>query len=150
MMLFGEILLWCCVYGLVHSYVVYPLLVRWAAAKKEGNQEIFESTKDLPQVSFVMSLYNEESVIVEKLKTLSNSTYPSDKLHFYIGSDCSSDQTNALVATWAKENPQVHFHAFEERRGKPSVINDLIAAARAKHPSNICLLYTSPSPRDRG
>ncbi|MGH1336478.1 MAG: glycosyltransferase [Aureispira sp.] len=135
MMLFGEILLWCCVYGLVHSYVVYPLLVRWAAAKKEGNQDIYELTEELPPVSFVMSLYNEESVIAEKLKTLSDSTYPSDKLHFYIGSDCSSDTTNALVTAWAKNNPQVHFYAFEERRGKPSVINDLIAAARASYPS---------------
>lgn len=135
-MLFGEILLWCSVYGLVHSYVVYPLVLRWAAAKKQGNQDIHTSTEDLPPVSFIMSLYNEEEVIVDKLKTLTESTYPQDKLHIYIGSDCSSDQTNTLVAAWAKEYPHAHFSAFEERRGKPSVINDLIAAATAKFPSN--------------
>ncbi|MFK7797604.1 MAG: glycosyltransferase [Aureispira sp.] len=134
MMLFGEILLWICVYSLAHSYIIYPLLVRWAAAKKSNNQVIHQPTEELPPVFFVMSLYNEESVIAEKLITLSQSTYPSDKLHFYIGSDCSSDHTNALVADWANNNPQAHFYAFEERRGKPSVINDLIQQAQAKHP----------------
>ncbi len=132
MMLFGEILLWCCVYGLVHSYVVYPLLLRWAAAKKTGNQNCYERTALLPQVSFIMSLYNEESVIEEKLRTLSESTYPKDRLHLYIGSDCSSDATNVLVKAWAATYPQAHFFPFEERRGKPSVINDLIATAKAR------------------
>lgn len=133
MMLFGELLLWCCVYGLVHSYVVYPLILHWAAAKKKGNTTVYSPTEELPVVSFVMSLYNEETVIVEKLATLSQSNYPADKLQVYIGSDCSSDQTNALVDAWAKDKPQVFFHPFQERRGKPSVINDLIAEATANN-----------------
>lgn len=133
MMLLGEILLWVCVYGLAHSYVIYPLLVRWAAAKKSNNQVIHQSTEELPDVFFVMSLYNEESVIAKKLVTLTQSTYPTDKLHFYIGSDCSSDATNAIVDEWASKHPQAHFYAFEARRGKPSVINDLIQQAQVHH-----------------
>ncbi len=130
MMLFVQILLWGCVYGLVHSYVVYPLLLRWAAAKKQNNQLLHSRDEaTLPVVSFIMSLYNEESVIEEKLQTLAQSRYPAHKLRIYIGSDCSSDATNTQVSVWAKQHPQAHFFAFEERRGKPSVINDLISSA---------------------
>lgn len=127
------ILFWGCVAALAHSYVLYPLWVRWAAKGKPNNTEQYTVDAPLPKVSFIMSLYNEEAVIEGKLQTLLASDYPTEQLHFYIGSDCSSDQTNALVAQWAAPIPQAHFMAFEVRRGKPSVINDLIAQARADH-----------------
>lgn len=126
------LLLWGCVAALAHSYVLYPLWVRWAAKGKLNNTQIYTSEEALPKVSFIMSLYNEESVIEAKLQTLANINYPTDQFHLYIGSDCSSDQTNTMVANWAAQMPQAHFEAFQERRGKPSVINDLIAQACAK------------------
>lgn len=129
MLLFVVLLFWICVVGLVHSYMLYPLWVRLAAAGKSNNQRVYAPDEALPPVSFVMSLYNEETVIEEKLATLAATDYPVEQLRFFIGSDCSSDRTNALVEAWTKEHPQVRFHAFKQRRGKPSVINDLIAQA---------------------
>lgn len=77
-----------------------------------------------------MSLYNEEAVIQQKLHILQELDYPPERLHFFIGSDCSADRTNELVSAVAGQ-PQFHFSAFRERRGKPAVINDLVAQARA-------------------
>lgn len=133
-MLIGAIIFWLCVYCLFHSYVLYPVILKVVASSKANNQEIYAPNESLPYVSFVMSLYNEASVIEEKLQTLLNTDYPKEKFHVFIGSDCSSDATNKMVESFAKDNPFVHFFPFTERRGKPSVINDIIKQAQIACP----------------
>lgn len=128
-MLIGAIIFWLCVYCLFHSYVLYPIILKFVASSKVNNQEIYVPGEALPNVSFVMSLYNEETVIQAKLASLLLVDYPANKLKIYIGSDCSSDKTNQIVQEFAKEHSQFYFFPFSERRGKPSVINDIIAQA---------------------
>jgi len=132
-MLIGAIIFWLCVYCLFHSYVLYPIILKVVASSKANNQEVYAPNESLPYVSFVMSLYNEESVIAEKLQTILNSDYPREKLNIFIGSDCSSDATNEIVEAFSKDKTSFHFFPFTERRGKPSVINDIIQQAQ-----NIC------------
>lgn len=129
-MLIGAIIFWLCVYCLFHSYVLYPIILKVVASSKANNQEIYAPNESLPSVSFVMSLYNEATVIEEKLQTLFNSDYPKEKLNVFIGSDCSSDATNEIVANFAKDKTTFHFFPFTKRRGKPSVINDIIQQAQ--------------------
>lgn len=129
-MFLGIFIFWCCVFCVFHSYALYPLLLKIVASSKANNQIVYIPTDNLPFVSVVMSLYNEEFVIEEKLQSLIASDYPPEKLHFYIGSDCSSDKTNYLVETYANRFDKIHFFPFQERRGKPSVINDLVAQAQ--------------------
>jgi cellulose synthase/poly-beta-1,6-N-acetylglucosamine synthase-like glycosyltransferase len=132
-MILVQIIFWFSVYGLFHSYVVYPVLLRLIATNKKNNQELF-TDETLPQVSFVMSLYNEASVIEEKLQTLIDSDYPTEKLNILIGSDCSDDATHQIVQQKIGDNPSFYFYPFETRRGKPSVINDLVDKAGEKAP----------------
>ncbi|BDS11641.1 glycosyltransferase [Aureispira anguillae] len=134
-MLIGAIIFWLCVFGLFHSYVLYPIILKLVASSKANNQEFYAPKESLPHVSFVMSLYNEEAVILEKLETLLTTDYPSDKFSIYIGSDCSSDATNAMVQQFIEGHSQFHFFPFTQRRGKPSVINDIISQAIADCPS---------------
>ncbi|MCP4439541.1 MAG: glycosyltransferase [Aureispira sp.] len=125
------IIFWICVFCLFHSYVLYPIIVKIAAAGKSNNQTVYTTDPSvLPTVSFIMSLYNEDTVIEDKLKTLLATNYPIDKLCIYIGSDCSDDGTNAIVNSYAEQHPHIQFYPFQQRRGKPSVINDLIATAQ--------------------
>jgi len=109
--------------------VLYPIILKIVASSKANNQDVYVQDEDLPYVSLVMSLYNEESVIEEKLQTLLSSNYPKEKLKIYIGSDCSSDETNAIVEAFSQAHAQFHFFPFTERRGKPSVINDIVFTA---------------------
>jgi len=111
--------------------VLYPLILKIVASKKANNKECYVRGEELPPLSFIMSLYNEESVIEEKLKTVLASDYPIEKLQIYVGSDCSSDKTNSLVQQLADQHPNLHFFPFQMRRGKPSVVNDLVARAKA-------------------
>lgn len=123
-------LFWFCVYCLFHSYVLYPIILKVVASSKANNQITYALEDDLPVVSLVMSLFNEEAVIEEKIQSILATNYPIEKLNFYIGSDCSSDLTNSIVERFATNYPPIRFFAFEQRRGKPSVINDLVLAAQ--------------------
>ncbi len=72
-----------------------------------------------------MSVHNEEKVIETKLKSLLNTTYPKGKLTILVGSDSSTDKTNTILQEFANSHSELHFYPFEERQGKPNVINKL-------------------------
>jgi cellulose synthase/poly-beta-1,6-N-acetylglucosamine synthase-like glycosyltransferase len=143
-MLIGAIIFWLCVYCLFHSYVLYPIILKIVASSKANNQEIYAPNESLPYVSFVMSLYNEEAVIEEKLQTLLSVDYPVEKFNIFIGSDCSSDATNKIVEAFVHDKVSFHFFPFVKRRGKPSVINDIIKEAQNKcpHPEKHVLIIS--------
>lgn len=128
----AQIIFWGSILALLHSYVFYPRLMHWLAQGKRPNLEVYTTDDpELPVVSVLLSVYNEERVISEKLECLLNLRYPAEKLYIFIGSDCSDDQTNVLIKNAQSQFPTRHFqfHAFTERRGKPPVINDLAEAA---------------------
>ncbi|MEL7123449.1 MAG: glycosyltransferase [Bacteroidota bacterium] len=125
-----EILLGLSVLALLHTYVFYPLLMR-SLAKNKSTNEIKYSISDneeWPRIFVLMSLYNEEKVIAEKLQTLIDQDYPTAKTYFYVGSDCSSDKTNEIVQTIADQYSNLHFFPYTDRNGKPGVINRLYSS----------------------
>ncbi|HNP99929.1 MAG TPA: glycosyltransferase, partial [Bacteroidia bacterium] len=80
------------------------------------------SPEEYPSVSIVISAFNEERVIAEKIEGILQSNYPKEKLEILIGSDASVDQTADIIQTFVKKEERIHFYNFKERRGKPSVI----------------------------
>ncbi|MCB9288601.1 MAG: glycosyltransferase [Lewinellaceae bacterium] len=127
---------WVSLLSIGHSYLFYPLLLRWLARGKKENQIVYSSEEAWPPVSVIMSAYNEQSVIRQKMDSLLHLDYPQGKLRFYIGSDCSTDRTNTIIEEYASRNPHLHFFPFSERRGKPGVINELTARAEEKQGKN--------------
>lgn len=128
-MILVQLIFWFSVYCLLHSYVVYPIFLRLVAKNKKNNQVLFENRANFPPVAFVMSLYNEEAVIADKIDTLLAIDYPEGKFQVFIGSDCSDDNTHAIVSEKIQNKENFHFYPFDIRRGKPSVINDLVSKA---------------------
>ncbi|MEQ8705874.1 MAG: glycosyltransferase [Phaeodactylibacter sp.] len=127
---FIHIIVWLSALGLVHTYLLYPLLMRWVARGKTPNTTVFEPGATWPQVAVIMSAYNEAAVIEEKMAHLLALNYPEGRLSIFIGSDCSDDGTNALIAPFAAQQGHIYFFPFRERRGKPEVINELASHAR--------------------
>ena len=133
------------VFGLVHSYLLYPFGLKLLARNKQNNQITFDkNSQNLPRVSAIISIYNEEKVIEQKLLSLLQSDYPKDKLEIFVGSDCSSDRSNAIVSKMAKEHDCLHFFAYKERSGKPGVLNKLAQIIFSQFPQseNHILLLT--------
>ena len=155
---------------------MFPLLAKFLARfirSLKGATPIVDVPQDaLPRVAVVVPAFNEEAFIAEKIANLAALDYPSDKLEIIIASDGSSDDTVDLAKTALKKatNLVATVKDFTMNRGKIAVLNEIIpqldadivvlsdvsavvggnAIKRlASHFVN-CLLYTSPSPRDRG
>lgn len=130
-----EVIFWLSVAALAHTYIGYPLLMRFLARRKAPNTDLWpRNHPELPFVSVLMSVFNEEKVIAEKIANLRRLHYPADRLQILIGSDASNDATPDLVKKGAEGAPHFRFFDFEQRRGKPPVINELACEARASAP----------------
>ena len=89
----------CFAYGIVHSYIVYPLylFITSKAVGEERTEEVYQMNDDLPNICVIVAAYNEEKVIESKLQSIFNTTYPKEKISVMIGSDASTDLTNEIV-----------------------------------------------------
>ena len=126
-------LFWLSFLGMLHSYVIYPLVLRWLARNRPVNLLVLQHDDRWPAVSVLMAVHNEEQVLERKLKHLLELEY-SGEIRILVGSDCSSDRTNAIGQAFAEEYTNLAFFPFTQRRGKPGVINELATLAFASHP----------------
>lgn len=132
-MIFVKILFIILLVLLLHSYLFYPLLLKYLARNKKQNEQFYkENETDLPEVSILLAAYNEEAVIAEKIRSSFNTTYPLSKVEMIIGSDASSDQTDQIIQGFMEEYPQLKLRRFPGRTGKAGIINALSKEASHK------------------
>ena len=117
------------VFLILHSYVLYPLVLRIFSAGWNGNTLMYGKDDEMPFVSIIIAAHNEESCIEEKIRSIYNGSYPGDKFEVLIGSDCSDDRTVDIVKSLMKTYPSIKLSDFQERRGKGNVVNDLVKSA---------------------
>jgi len=117
---------------IVYTYIIYPFLVKFLARNKSPNQIRFTDNEEWPKVSVLISAYNEEDVIKQKIESLLAQDYAGE-LNIYIGSDKSDDNTNDIVFEFSEQYAMINFYPFDKRRGKPSVINNLNSIICDKH-----------------
>jgi cellulose synthase/poly-beta-1,6-N-acetylglucosamine synthase-like glycosyltransferase len=120
-----EIILWVSVVAILHSYVFYPLIISILSRFKKENDVVFTHDDELPHVSIIMAVHNEEHVISDKIHSLFNTNYPVHKLELLVGSDGSDDRTDQILENISNEFERIRLTTFPERRGKPAVINEL-------------------------
>ncbi len=95
-MIIAIIIFWLCLAAVFHSYVLFPVIIRILASGKKADWE--NGNKAEQQfVSILISAFNEEDVIEDKIKSIVASDYPPEKFEILIGSDCSSDSTNEIL-----------------------------------------------------
>lgn len=123
-----EILFFLCLFLLAYTYAIYPAFVRWMARGKRGLSED-ESSGTWPKLVVVLSAYNEEQIIEEKIESVFQTDYPLDRLTLLIGSDCSSDKTDQLIREKQQKYTGIVFHRMDQRSGKANVLNFLRAQA---------------------
>jgi glycosyltransferase involved in cell wall biosynthesis len=104
---------------------------------------------ELPSVSFIITAYNEEARIKQKIDNSLAQDYPKNKLEIIIASDCSSDRTDEIVKSFkdkgvklvraperkGKENAQKH--AVDAAIGKIIVFSDVATILKPNAISNI-------------
>ena len=118
-------LFWFLLLSILYCYFGYPLLLY--STSRILHQHIRKSSFE-PTVSIVLSAWNEEDVIQKKIENLLSLDYPREKIEILIGSDGSTDQTNALVKQFT--DSRVHLIENTHRRGKMVTINSLVEKAK--------------------
>lgn len=128
MITFLETTAFAMLFVLVYIYIGYPLLLLLLRIvlpeRKVDKGEIF------PEVSLLISCFNEEAVIREKLENSLALDYPKDKLEIIVISDASTDRTDEIVREYEKQG--VRLIRQEENLGKTSGLNLAVPRARGK------------------
>ncbi len=122
------VLFYISLFLIFYTYVIFPGILHLFSRFRQRVKNP-EHNKEFPKVSIIISVFNEEKVIKEKIESIINSEYPAENVELIIGSDASSDGTSGIVNSYANKNSNLRFFEFPERRGKPAVINDLVSHA---------------------
>lgn len=125
--LLNEIFFWVLIFLPLHSYIFYPLMIWFISLFYKRNE--LPSKFELPYVSIIISAFNEERVILNRIENIAIQNYDFNRLELIIGSDCSSDGTNEILFSLLKKYSWLSVYIFNERRGKAAVLNDLVKKA---------------------
>jgi len=92
-------------------------------------QDIIDT--DLPTVSILIPMHNEEKVVTHILDLLISSSYPEEKLEIIPINDHSTDRTNEIIDEYATRHPHIKpLHRTSGKRGKPYGLNDALKEAK--------------------
>jgi biofilm PGA synthesis N-glycosyltransferase PgaC len=121
-----ELIFWLSLALLAYAHAGYPALIAararlWPRPHHRGGE---------PTVSVVIVAHNEAARIGTRIENLLALDYPSDRLEIVVASDGSSDGTAERARAWEPEGVTVI--AFETRRGKPAVLNDVVPKLRGE------------------
>ena len=123
-----EMLFWCAAILTLVPYVLYPVTLYVLepymgrqVQKKEGHQ---------PSVSVIVAAANEERLIKQRIENILEQHYPQEQLEIIIVSDCSLDNTDAIVKSFSQ--PNVTLIRNPVREGKSMAQNVGVAHARGE------------------
>lgn len=120
------LIFWLSIALIIYSYLVYPLvlfLLSYFFQKKHNF--IPNPSSDLPEVAVLISAFNEESCIKERINNLLSLDYPHDRIKIYVGSDGSTDRTNEILSQF--DDPRLFINLYLVNRGKANVLNELVS-----------------------
>ena len=80
---------------IVYAHAGYPAVLRAIAGRREEPDP--DPPAELPHVSLIVAAYDEEEVIVDKVRNALSLDYPRERLELVVASDGSTDRTVELA-----------------------------------------------------
>lgn len=108
-----EWLFWGSLAFIFYAYAGYPLML---GALSVVRSKPVDKANITPSVSLIITAFNEESRIKEKLDNSCQLEYPENQLEIVVASDCSTDRTDDIVRRYARSG--VRLVRATERKGK--------------------------------
>jgi cellulose synthase/poly-beta-1,6-N-acetylglucosamine synthase-like glycosyltransferase len=128
-MMFVQIIFWICLFFIFWPYLGYMMTLQIISLLYTKRVKIKDSH---PYISFVITVYNEEKRIRQKIENTLSLAYPRDKIEIIVVSDGSTDQTDDIVRTYQNQGvrllriPERHGKHFGQGQGIHAARNDLI------------------------
>jgi cellulose synthase/poly-beta-1,6-N-acetylglucosamine synthase-like glycosyltransferase len=104
---------------LIYIYIGYPILLCILSALIPAKK--ITKSPIRPSVSLIISCYNEEDVLREKLANSFALEYPQNKLEICVVSDASSDRTDEIAKEYSEKG--VRLIRVDGRIGKTACLN---------------------------
>lgn len=121
-----EIVFWVSVVGIVYPYLGYPVAM-WMIGKLAARKHRRDLTQ-LPSVSMIVPVHNEEARLARKLANTASLTYPAEKLEILFVSDGSTDRSVEMIQSALADG--MRLIVLPQRGGKASALNAGLEAAR--------------------
>ena len=120
-----ELIFWLTIGVIFYTYFGYPLLTLFLSLfiNHPVNKQDIE-----PTVTFLITAYNEEKNIRQKLDDALSLDYPRDKLEIIVASDESTDKTDEIVKEFSDKG--VMLVRVEGRVGKTETQNQAVKKAK--------------------
>ncbi len=113
--------------GLVlYTYLGYPLLLWVLTLGRRGQRRT--RSPETPSVSLIVTAYNEQAVLRDKLDNTFALDYPADRLQVVVVSDGSTDSTDEVARSY-EDRPGYLFLRQEPNAGKTAAQNAGVGAA---------------------
>ncbi len=128
------LLFWFFAFLLVYPLIIYPLglyIGHFLRQKSAQKMTTPASQNPFPTVSILLSVHNEQAVIKEKIENFLALDYEADNLELLIISDQSTDDTHAIIQSYAHE-PRIRLLCQEKRGGKTLALNRAAQEARGE------------------
>jgi glycosyltransferase involved in cell wall biosynthesis len=110
-------LFWLFLFLSLYSYFIYPLLlVLLAKLQVRLKSSGIDAAPNVPSLTLIVTAFNEQTRIREKIDNMLALDYPAERLELIIASDCSTDDTDAIVGEFAARG--VRLVRAAERLGK--------------------------------
>ena len=123
-----EIVFWTLAVLTAYVYFGYPALLFIAA---RGVRKLPDyDARELPRVTLLISAFNEQDCIAEKLENSLRLDYPKDLLEIIVISDASDDRTDDIVRGYADRG--ISLLRMEDRGGKTLGLNAGVDAAQGE------------------
>lgn len=123
------ILIWVGIIITISTYAIYPLiLLVWSKLKKD---KIKINPNYEPELTIIISAYNEEDNIADVIDSIYQSEYPHNKIRVIIGSDGSTDRTVEIAKEFQNKYPNIVVVELPHS-GKNITINKLIEFAETE------------------
>lgn len=121
------IFFWLLVLTILYTYAGYPVLLAVLAALRRRRTEYPPAT---PSITLLITAFNEEKVIAQKIENSLQFDYPRDRLQILVAVDGAGDNTHEIVREYAGRG--VELSHSQTRRGKTAAINRAVPLARGE------------------
>jgi cellulose synthase/poly-beta-1,6-N-acetylglucosamine synthase-like glycosyltransferase len=121
----ATICFWISAAALVYTYLGYPVIVAIMSFLRP--RHVRRADSPIPTVTVIITAYNEERDLAEKIENTLALDYPKDKIDILVASDCSTDRTDEIVRSFADRG--VRLHRQIKRFGKTAAQNAAVELA---------------------
>jgi len=136
-----EFIFWTCMCAVAYNYVGYPLVLFTFSVLSQAKSDLYfllrrtgrrqaRPQEYSPRVAVIMSVYNEEMVILKKVRNSLDLDYPEEQMEILVGLDAPTDSTAEILSRVPSKRLRV-VH-FPERRGKLKVLSSLAEQTQAE------------------